>query len=202
MKTILLLLVIPVLFGFYLINSDSTNNPPLSNQIITPSPTPNQSKYFLPINNFYSRITKKPFGIYITPQTSPVSPEKFTGFHTGVDVEYQDIDSDIPIFSIGNGTVLYSGMVNGYGGFIAIKHNEFISIYGHLDPSSLVKNNANVTQDQQIGILGRGFTLQTSGERKHLHFAILKSEPLDFRGYVSSESELSNWLNPTIFLSE
>lgn len=48
-------------------------------------------KIVLPIAEFEKRITKKPFGIYITPQNSPVQPERFTGYHTGVDVEYEDI---------------------------------------------------------------------------------------------------------------
>jgi hypothetical protein len=33
-------------------------------------------------------LQKKPFGIYITPENSPVQPENFTGYHTGIDVEY------------------------------------------------------------------------------------------------------------------
>src|SRR5579863_6635904 len=40
-----------------------------------------------PISGGLSRVTKKPFGIYVTPQNSPVQPEKFTGFHTGIDFE-------------------------------------------------------------------------------------------------------------------
>src|SRR3989344_7022766 len=48
-------------------------------------------KIIEPIAEFSQRITKKPFGIYITPETSPVHPDKFDGFHTGVDIEYEDI---------------------------------------------------------------------------------------------------------------
>jgi len=38
--------------------------------------------------------------IYITPQTSPVQPERFTGYHTGVDVEYNDIKSEQADFTL------------------------------------------------------------------------------------------------------
>src|SRR3990167_7147055 len=38
-----------------------------------------------PISDWLSRITKKKFGQYITPQTSPVQPERFTGYHTAAD---------------------------------------------------------------------------------------------------------------------
>src|SRR4030067_1140465 len=40
-----------------------------------------------PINRADERVTKKPFGIFITPQNSPIQPEKFSGFHTGADFE-------------------------------------------------------------------------------------------------------------------
>ena len=43
----------------------------------------------------YPRITKKPFGIFITTQNSPVQPERFSGYHTGVDVEYKDAEGRI-----------------------------------------------------------------------------------------------------------
>lgn len=160
------------------------------------APTIIESKYSYPIDNFFFRITKKPFGIHVTPQDSPVSPEKFSGYHTAVDIEYQDVESDVPVYSIADGKVIYSGVVSGYGGFIAIQYPEFIGIYGHLNPSTLIPNNSQVTKNQPIGILGRGFTPETSGERKHLHFGILKGNKIDFRGYTQQQSELSKWLNP------
>lgn len=159
-------------------------------------PTIVESKYSYPIDNFSSRITKKPFGIYITPKNSPVTPERFSGYHTAVDIEYEDVESDVPVYSIADGQVIFSGTVNGYGGIIAIQYPEFIGIYGHLRPSSLLSVNTTISRSQQIAVLGRGYTTETSGERKHLHFAILKESKLDFRGYVQSQSQLSPWLNP------
>src|SRR3989344_6907506 len=44
-----------------------------------------------PVDEFEERITKKPFGIFITPQNSPIKPERFSGYHTGVDVENGDV---------------------------------------------------------------------------------------------------------------
>ena len=43
--------------------------------------------FIQPTYEFKNRITKKPYGIFITPQTSPVQPDKFTGFHNAVDIE-------------------------------------------------------------------------------------------------------------------
>lgn len=160
-----------------------------------PAPTPS-FKYALPAKDFLSRITKKPFGIYVTPKHSPVSPERFTGYHTGADAEYGDVATDVPVYAIDSGTIIYSGYVSGYGGFIAIQNANFISVYGHLRPSSLLTKGTQVTQGQHIAILGQGFTSETNGERKHLHLGIIKSTHLDFRGYVQQQSQLSLWQNP------
>lgn len=189
MKKILVLLI-SVIFLSACTSKKETANPAINP---SPSTTPEQT---LPISEFKARITKKKFGTYITPQNSPVSPERFTGYHTGVDVEYGDVDTDVPVFTIDDGHVISSGTVNGYGGFVAIHHQNTISTYGHLRPSSLVKNNTNVKKGDQIGVLGTGFTSETDNERKHLHFSIINGTKLDLRGYVSTSSSLSLWQNP------
>lgn len=161
--------------------------------VSTPIPTPTPSKHVLPIDNFDQRITKKPFGIN-------VNETRFKGFHTGTDIEYEDVESDVEVYSIADGTVIYSGYVSGYGGFVAIQHEEFIGIYGHLRPSTLINNKSFVAQGQQIGVLGTTFSKETDNERRHLHFAILKGTKLDFRGYVQKENELTAWIDPlTLF---
>lgn len=162
--------------------------------------TNNTTKLTEPVTGFKSRITKKPFGTYITPKNSPVQPEQFTGYHTGVDIEYEDINEDVPIYAITNGTVVSSGFVNGYGGVISIKHQingqTYIAVYGHLDPESLISNNSPVTAGQKIGILGDGYTSETDGERKHLHFSLRLGNNINLAGYVKSSSELNNWIDP------
>lgn len=156
-----------------------------------------------PIAAFRSRITKKFFGTYITPQNSPVQPERFRGYHTGVDVEYGDITANVPVKTVASGTIIYSGFVSGYGGFVAEQINinsaPYIAIYGHLRPSSLINNNSQVNAGDQIGVLGTAYSKETDGERRHLHFALLKGTKLDFRGYVQSQSELTLWSDPLSF---
>lgn len=157
-----------------------------------------------PIAEFDSRITKKPFGIYITPQTSPVQPEKFTGYHTGIDVEYSDMpDIDVPIFAIADGQVVRSGWVSGYGGMVAIRHTinnkDYIVIYGHLVPDSLPDLNTQVKKGDIIGFLGKGYSHDTDGERKHLHFAIYNGTDINVKGYVQNKNELNKWLDPLVF---
>jgi murein DD-endopeptidase MepM/ murein hydrolase activator NlpD len=191
------LLILIIIFAGLLIFNNKSKIPILSPIIsVSPTPSPVSNKLSEPIFEFKQRVTKKFFGIYITPQNSPIKSEKFTGFHTAVDVEYEDTTDDIPVYSINNGQIIYSGKVNGYGGFIAIQYSEYIGIYGHLRPNSLLPNNSIVKKGDTIGVLGTGYTSETDDERKHLHFAILKGSKLDFRGYVESKSELSLWLNP------
>lgn len=158
-----------------------------------------------PIADFATRISKKPFGIYISPDNSPVQPEKFTGYHTGVDVEYGDLAEDtIPVLAIADGEVLRSAWVSGYGGMLAIRHQiegkSYIVIYGHLSPNSLAKLGQKVLAGDIIANLGQAYSQETAGERKHLHFAIYTGSDINVKGYVPRQSDLSLWLDPVEFL--
>ena len=159
-----------------------------------------------PIKEFKERITKKSFGIYITPETSPVQPERFRGYHAGVDVEYGDTAGDVPVSAILAGNVIFSGRVSGYGGVVVIKHlidnKNYLVLYGHLNPATLAAKNTTVTSGQTIGILGEGGTAETDGERKHLHFAVYAGTDLNLKGYVQNKEELNKWIDPlTLFPS-
>jgi murein DD-endopeptidase MepM/ murein hydrolase activator NlpD len=153
-----------------------------------------------PVADFKPRITKKPFGIYITPQNSPVQPEKFTGYHTAVDVEYQDISANVPVYALSEGKIVLARTASGYGGILMLEFelngNKHTAIYGHLRPSSLPKVEDKVVKGQQIGLLGTGYSVETDGERRHLHFGILSDNRLDLKGYVKNKSELSGWIDP------
>jgi murein DD-endopeptidase MepM/ murein hydrolase activator NlpD len=169
---------------------------------VTPSESPSISKYGLnyPIEQFKERITKKPFGIYITPDTSPVQPERFAGYHTGADVEFQDAESDVPVFAVNDGKVVFSDTVSGYGGVIMLEidlnGSKHTVLYGHIRPSSLPNLGSNVNKGDQIGLLGTGYSTETDGERRHLHFAILSDDRIDVLGYVQTQDALSGWYNP------
>lgn len=158
------------------------------------------SQLIEPVPEFEERITKKPFGIYITPANSPVKPERFLGYHTGVDVEYDDRAEEIPVKAISEGEVIRSGTVNGYGGVIVIRHTindaRQLALYGHLDPKSLVAVGKTTTPGEKIGVLGEHQSSETDGERKHLHFAILRKNNVDLRGYVQTKEALNAWQDP------
>ena len=176
---------------------------PTAPQTVTVSPqtTPTPLSLIEPVPEFRLRITKKAFGTFVTPQDSPVQPERFTGFHTGVDVEYEDITDNVPVVAVTDGTVVYKGTINGYGGVVIIRHDigdgTYQVLYGHLDIRSVTVGIGQfVTRGQRLGNLGEGYSPETDGERKHLHFSISQRNTLDFRGYVSAMDELSDWIDP------
>ena len=161
-----------------------------------------------PLSNAHDRITKKPFGIFITPETSPVSPERFHGYHAGTDFEIlpDEEDADVVVSAMCDGPVIVSRMVNGYGGVLiqkcTLEEVGLVTVlYGHLALNSMKHEiGTNLTAGQSIGVLGVGFTAETDGERKHLHLSVHRGEAIEYRGYVQSEAELQAWIDPMTLL--
>jgi len=176
-----------------------------SRQLVSPQPAisnPPVSSLAFPIKDFKQRITKKPFGIHITKENSPVKPERFTGFHTGVDVEYEDVTVDVPVYAISDGEIVTSQFATGYGGAMVLKTEinsvALYIVYGHLRPSSMLKKNTNVTKGEQIAVLGTRFSRETDGERRHLHFGVSRYNSI--LGYTqSTESLTTGWIDPLSF---
>jgi hypothetical protein len=71
----------------------------------TTLPAAATSSLVLPISSAAKRITKKPFGLKVSPTDSPVKPERFSGYHTGTDFEILpgEENKDVPIYAICNG---------------------------------------------------------------------------------------------------
>jgi len=157
-----------------------------------------------PVEGFTERITLKPFGLWLDPNNSPVSPERFVGYHAGVDVEFTDRSDEIPVYAIASGIVVVARIAPGYGGVMVISHEigelNILTVYGHLDPGQLLSVDELVEPGQQIGVLGEGYTSETDGERKHLHFGMLKIGRAELVGYANTIEELNqNWYNPMDF---
>lgn len=160
-----------------------------------------------PLSSARSRVTKKPFGIKVSPKNSPVSPERFTGYHTGVDFEILpgEENVDVPVAAICSGPLTFSGDgIYGYGGAAAqeckLNKETVMIIYGHLKFDSIKKVGIPIAAGEQIGILGKGYSTETDGERKHLHLGIYKGKEGDLTGYVSTVAALKDWINPLNFL--
>ena len=155
-----------------------------------------------PIDNAISRITKKPFGIKVSPQDSLVQPERFSGYHTGTDFETFENEKDkaVIVSAICSGEIIEKRKVQGYGGIIAqsctLKDQQIIVLYGHIKLGSIKQNIGDILYaGENFAILGTGYSNDTGGERKHLHLGIIKGTKLDLRGYVQSKSELDSWID-------
>ena len=159
-----------------------------------------RESFHSPLDPPENRVTKKPFGIYVTLENSPVQPEKFTGYHTGTDFEiYEDeLLPDIPVLAICGGVIKERKRVNGYGGVViqeCIFENQPVHVlYGHvsLDDADV---GAYIPPGRIIAKLGRDKSEETDGERKHLHLGIVKGTKVDLRGYMSDKAELDMWLD-------
>lgn len=154
-----------------------------------------------PIERSDERVLKKPFGIRITPEDSPVQPERFRGFHVGTDYEILQGEQahDIEITASCDGEVIFSGVVDGYGGLVVqscvLGVVPVTVLYGHLNPTSLTRKGTKVVVGGKIGVLGEGFSSETDGERSHLHFGIHKGTVLTYSGYVQKEGDLEQWID-------
>jgi murein DD-endopeptidase MepM/ murein hydrolase activator NlpD len=221
MKKYLLIIVVPVIVlvvavGIYLylqanplVKTVSTTPAALNSSTQIAEQPPTLPVIAEPISNALSRVTKKTYGIYITPKNSPVSPERFTGYHTGVDFETtpDEQNIDVPVYAICPGKLLIKERASGYGGVINIActfYGQAVTVtYGHLKLTSITKRVGQAfVQGEQIGVLGKGYSTETDGERKHLHLGIHKGTAAVLHGYVATKAELGQWINVLDFLKK
>ena len=164
---------------------------------------PMASIFYPPLSHAKDRVTKKTFGMYITPQNSPVRPEKFTGYHTGTDfeVEPNEINLPVEVKTVCPGKLLVKEYATGYGG-VAVQactlNNQPITvIYGHLKLGSINWNKGDFIEGNKIlGLLGADKSPETDGERKHLHLGIHLGTEINIRGYVNTQNQLKDWTDP------
>lgn len=211
---ILIIVILFILLFFWLKNKNVTtqqqNDSP--NQIqegvqLNNSQQTQTKQTINPLSDALTRITKKPFGIYITPKTSPVQPERFQGFHTGADLEINpdELNINIEVKALCDGELLMTKVASGYGG-VAVQScvldgQSMTVVYGHIRFGSMTtKVGTSLKKGDFIAYLGKAYSSETDGERKHLHLAIHKGTSINILGYVQSESELTSWLDPAVYL--
>lgn len=166
-------------------------------------PHQQESEFLSPLSRAGERVTKKPFGMVITPETSPVQPERFRGYHVGTDFETfeEEAEADIVVRAICSGPVLLKQQASGYGGVVVQRcfraQEPMTIIYGHLRLKSVEKVvGEELLAGEALGLLGTGESQETDGERKHLHVGIRSGSEVDIRGYVVSKPELEEWIDP------
>ncbi len=183
------------------------NNPAPEPTTSFPPAVPAQPLLSEPLKDSLARITKKPFGIFVTPQNSPVQPERFYGYHTGTDFEAlaEKNNAEVPVYAVCDGPLLLKRTATGYGGAAVqaceLENTDVTVVYGHLKLSSISqKTGDRIAQGQKLGILGKGYSAETGGERKHLHLSIRKGKNIALLGYVQNKTELNDWLDPEAYL--
>lgn len=136
------------------ISSSSASSKPVQNVVQEKAST---SGWIMPARG---RLTS-PYGW----RTHPIFGDQ--RFHNAV-----DIAGSGPIIAARSGKVVTASYSNGLGYFIKIDHGDgYQSVYGHMQPNLSVSVGQEVSQGQQIGIMGT--TGNSTGV--HLDFQILKN---------------------------
>ncbi len=177
-----------------------------SNANILPS-AKTTSGFTPPLSHAAERVTKKPFGKFITPQDSPVQPERFRGYHTGADFEIfpAELNAVVPVQAICDGKLLLKESATGYGGVAVesclLNGAPITVVYGHLKLASIsAKAGDKLSAGDALGILGADKSVETDGERKHLHLGIHSGAKANILGYVQSKAALSDWIDPCLYV--
>jgi len=98
-------------------------------------------------------------------RVSPITGEK--EFHGALDI---GAPYGAGVYSLKDGTVAYSGWMNGYGNVVVIDHGDISSLYAH-NSELLVSQGQSVSGGQQIAKVGS--TGWSTGP--HIHFEIINS---------------------------
>lgn len=136
----------------------------------------------------------------IEPEEIPAAPEKWVllnqgritsrygnremsgtvTFHSGIDIagDYGD-----DVFAIADGTVFETGVDEGYGNYIKVRHpsKEIVTLYGHLQ-SIGVKDGQTVQKGAVIGAVGS--TGRSNGPHLHLEVRDYENHTLDPAPYI------------------
>lgn len=190
------------------VSKNTANAPVAKSPSATSSGSVSEAVFAMPVDRAAGRITKKPFGIKVAPGHSPVNPERFTGYHAGVDFEILSGEEniDVPVYAICSGTLAEKIVATGYGG-VAVQKCELSGrpitvIYGHIKISSVSFIAGDfIKKGNKIAVLGSAYSAETGGERKHLHLGIHKGSGIDLLGYVQTPDELKNWINFADYMS-
>ncbi|MBT3356175.1 M23 family metallopeptidase [bacterium] len=169
--------------------------------------TKETNDFLPPLDQIQERLTKKKFGTFVSPENSPVSPERFFGYHNAIDLETfpGELNETVAVRSVCDGKLLSKRTASGYGGVVVqsctLNDSPITVVYGHLKLTSIkVDIGARLQAGQQLGVLGKGMSAETGGERKHLHLGFHKGSLINIQGYVQNKTTLLNWIDPCLYL--
>ncbi|PKM49573.1 MAG: hypothetical protein CVV02_15145 [Firmicutes bacterium HGW-Firmicutes-7] len=132
--------------------------------------------------------------------TSPFGP-RWGAFHDGVDIGgiKPGVEGD-NLYAVADGIVIISkinggGVTKGYGYYIAIQHDGFCTLYGHMQGLTL-KVGQTVKAGQVVGKMGNTGTSTAA----HLHFRLIEGNTVSFE--ITADSKTIGSINPEPFLRE
>lgn len=168
--------------------------------------------WYYPIRDFETRNQNKTFDQYWSKDMyrgrEQLFPNQYVGYHAADDLEINpgEENREVPVYAVTDGQITFAGPVGGYGGVILLNmaNDPHTALYGHISLNSLkVKTGDSVKAGQELAVLGKAFSGETGGERKHLHFGIYNGKGVYYRGYEPGESALrSKWIDPAAYLKE
>lgn len=163
-----------------------------------------------PLENWENRPKLLTFGLHVTPNPdeNPIDPpERFTGFHTALDLEIfpDEADKQVKVMAICEGKIIFENVVEGYGGVLVqscvLNEQEVTVLYGHIDPATFkITKDIVIPAGTHIANLSPAQSPASGDTRKHLHLGIHKGGKLELRGYVQQQSELSEFIDPLTIL--
>lgn len=166
-----------------------------------------------PLSRFDDRPKLLTFGLFVTPNPdqNPINPpERFVGYHTALDIETFDdeqaVEIEVSVTAVCDGQMEVARTADGYGGVLIqscwINGQDTMVLYGHLDPASFTKQpGQSVTRGEKLAILGDEKSAESGFTRKHLHLGIHKGKEIVLLGYVQTQAELENYIDPLPLLS-
>ena len=117
-----------------------------------------------------------PFGMRLHPK------KKVYKLHNGIDI---GVPNGTKIYSAIDGKVIVNSFdSNGYGWYVVIKNDTYVTLYAHMRQQSSLQVNTNVSRGSFVGYVGS--TGSSTGN--HLHFTVGKSSSYSNVGSLSSES--------------
>ena len=121
-----------------------------------------------------------------------------------------------PVYAIADGTVSFSGPMEGYGWLVIVDHPQanLYSLYGHLSPSRWQIEPGPVAKGGLLGYLGDPDENGGSAKnplRTHLHFGVRLGQRADYpgdgawrwqAGWIKPCPQNMGWLQPSLVITE
>ncbi|MFH1637876.1 MAG: peptidoglycan DD-metalloendopeptidase family protein [Candidatus Woesearchaeota archaeon] len=156
----------------------------------------------LPGNILYEKIIKE--GMILRYKEQRIYNGETYGYHWGIDILSPE---GTPVFASDEGKVIDAYAIDDltedfggetYGNYVVLQgkygSKNVFTLYGHLaNINNSYREGQIIAKGEQIGVLGKGFTVENGGWPPHLHFQVATSiKGLDAYGSILLEKRTIN----------